>query len=89
MVSPRIRHEKVDPLAVTQFCPALVVTVYWVMAEPPVLVGAVHDTSDLLSELDVAVTEVGVPGEAAGTMGAEGVEAGPVPRALVAVTVNV
>jgi len=54
-----------------------------------VLVGAVHETSDLESELDVAVTEFGTPGEAAGTMGADGDDAGPVPRALVAVTVNV
>ncbi len=53
------------------------------------LPGAVQDTSDWLSANEVAVTPVGTPGLAAGTMGADGAEAGPVPRALVAVTVKV
>ena len=56
------------------------------MAEPPVVDGAVHDTDEEASASEVAVTAVGAPGTVAG---AEGVDAGPVPTELVAVTVNV
>jgi hypothetical protein len=37
----------------------------------------------------VALTPVGAPGEADGVTGVEALEAGPVPAAFVAVTVNV
>ena len=59
------------------------------MAEPPVVDGAVHDTDEEASASEVAVTAVGAPGTVAGVAGAEGVDAGPVPTELVAVTVNV
>jgi len=65
-------------------------TVYPVIAEPPVLAGAVHlTTADLLAAM--AVTPVG----ATGAVTDEGVtatladDAGEVPTLLVAVTVNV
>ena len=38
---------------------------------------------------EVAVTPTGAPGMVAGTIGADGADGGPVPTALVAVTVNV
>ena len=65
------------------------VTVYPVMAAPPLDAGAVHDTTDWVLALDVAVTPVGALGTAAGMAGAEAAEAGPVPAELVAVTVKV
>ena len=65
------------------------------MAAPPSEAGAVHDTTEEASALEVAVTPVGAPGTVteatgnAGVAGAEGAEAALVPAALVAVTVNV
>jgi hypothetical protein len=51
--------------------------------------GAVQDTADWALALDVAVTAVGAPGAVAGMAAADGLDAGLVPAALVAVTVNV
>jgi hypothetical protein len=59
-----------------------------VIAEPPSLAGAVHDTTASVSP-GVAVTAVGAPGAALGITAAEAPDAGDVPAALVAVTVNV
>jgi hypothetical protein len=59
------------------------------MAAPPFEAGAVHDTTDWVLALDVAVTTVGAPGSVAGVAGADGDEAGLMPAELVAVTVNV
>ena len=59
------------------------------MAAPPLETGAVHDTTDWVLALDVAVTAVGAPGVVAGMAGTEAAEAGLVPAELVAVTVNV
>ena len=65
------------------------------MAAPPSEAGGVHDTTEEASAPEVAVTPVGAPGTVteatgnAGVAGAEGVDAGPVPTELVAVTVNV
>ena len=53
------------------------------------LAGAVHDTTDWVLALDVAVTLVGTLGVVAGVAAAEGAEADPVPAALMAVTVKV
>jgi len=60
-----------------------------VIAEPPVLAGAVHDTTDWVLTAPVALTAVGAPGTVEGTTAAEADEAAPVPDAFVAVTVNV
>ena len=58
------------------------------IAEPPLLAGAVHDT--LACPLPaVASTAVGAPGIALGVTAVLGGDAAEVPRALVAVTVNV
>ena len=65
------------------------VTVKPVRVAPPLLAGAVQETTELALALDVAVTAVGAPGAAAGMAAAEAAEAGLVPAELVAVTVNV
>jgi hypothetical protein len=66
------------------------VTVYEVMALPPLEAGAVHDT--LAAALPaVATTPVGAPGAVAAPTGVtafDGVDAGPVPAALEALTVK-
>ena len=59
------------------------------IAEPPLDVGAVHETTDLPLALEVAVTPVEVPGTVEGVAPAEAMEELPVPEALVAVTVKV
>ena len=64
------------------------VTVYPVTAEPPLSVGALHDTTTWV-EPKTPDTPVGTPGTAAGTTAPEAVDAEPVPTAFVAVTVNV
>ena len=64
------------------------VTVYPVIAAPPVLPGGVQETvtCPLPAETD---TPIGAPGTVDGVALAEAVEAVPVPDAFVAVTVNV
>ena len=69
--------------------PGVEVTLYEVMAEPPLDAGAVHDTTEEALAFEVAVTPVGAPGAVAGVAVGEGVEAEPVPLMFVAVTVNV
>ncbi|CAB4950428.1 unannotated protein [freshwater metagenome] len=51
--------------------------------------GAVQDTTDCAFAFDVAETPVGAPGAVAGTAALDATDAAPVPRAFVAVTVNV
>ena len=63
-------------------------TEYEVMADPPMLDGAVHDTATEESP-NTPDTPVGAPGSVAGTTAAEADDAEPVPALLVAVTVNV
>ena len=58
------------------------------MAEPPLLDGAVHETTAEDSP-DTPARPVGTPGSVAGTTAEEADEAEPVPALLVAVTVNV
>jgi hypothetical protein len=65
------------------------VAVYPVMAEPPLLTGAVQETTDWALALEVAVTPVGAPAGVAGMAAAEAAEGDPVPVPLVAVTVKV
>ena len=59
------------------------------MVAPPLLAGAVHDTTDWVLAFEVAVTPVGAPGVVAGVAAAEAVEGTLVPAELVAVTVKV
>jgi hypothetical protein len=54
----------------------------------PFEAGATHDTEAWVSP-GVALTLVGAPGSPAGVTAVDGVDAGPVPAALVAVTMNV
>ena len=58
-------------------------------ALPPLLDGAVHDTSEAAFVLDSAVTAVGAPGATAGTAVGDEVEATEVPDTFEAVTLNV
>ena len=58
------------------------------MALPPSLLGALKLT-DAWALPRIAVTPVGAPGTVAGVTAFDGAEAGPVPTALVAVTVKV
>ena len=69
--------------------PGVEVTVYPVIAAPPVLIGAIHDTTDWAFAAPVALTAVGAPGTVDGVTAADADEAAPVPLAFVAVTVNV
>ncbi len=56
----------------------------------PLVAGAVQPTAtEVAVDVGAAVTAVGAPGAAAGVAVADGLEAIPVPAALVAVTVNV
>ena len=56
---------------------------------PPLLAGADHETTDCPLTAAVADTPVGAPGTAEGTTAEVAVDAALVPRAFVAVTVNV
>jgi hypothetical protein len=84
-VSPVIVIGDDPPVAVA---PVLDVTVYDVIAEPPVLAGAVNVTVALPFPY-TAETFVGEPGVVAGVTALDAVEDALVPIALVAVTVNV
>ena len=88
---PLVRPVTVQPVeAVVQVRPpGDEVTVYPLMAAPPSEAGAVQDTTDWVLALDVAPPRSARSGELAGMAAAEGADAGLVPLALVAVTVNV
>ena len=64
------------------------VTVYPVIAEPPLSVGAVHVIVAFVLP-PVATTEVGAPDTVAGVTGLDAVDAVESPTPLVAMTVNV
>ena len=86
LVRPTTVMGDAGPLALTP--PGADVTVYDVIAEPPVDAGGVNVTVACALPA-VALPIVGAPGTAAGVTLLEGAEAGPVPTAFVAVTVNV
>ena len=58
------------------------------MVSPPLDAGAIHDTTDWPLAFEVAVTPVGAPGLVGTITTLDGIEAGPVPKELVAVTVK-
>ena len=68
--------------------PAALRTTYFEIDAPPLLDGAVQDTTDWAFAAPVADTAIGTPGTVEGTTEAEASEAEPVPDTLVAVTVN-
>ena len=86
LVSPVTVIGEVVPVAVT--LPGLEVTVYCVIGEPPVLVGAVKLTTACALPA-TAETEVGTPGVVAGVTAVDALEAAPGPTLFVAVTVKV
>lgn len=89
MIRPETVAVVVMPFAVvTLRFPGLDVTVYEAIALPPAFVGAVQLTVACALPA-VALTPVGAPGVAEGVTALEGADAGPVPIALVAVTVKV
>ena len=59
------------------------------MELPPSEAGADHPTSDEPFQFEVAYSMAGAPGTDSGVAGSLGSEDAPVPRMLVAVTVNV
>jgi len=59
-----------------------------VIAAPPLLAGAVHETTDCVFAAAVAETEVGASGTVEGTTAAEATDAAPVPDTFVAETVK-
>jgi hypothetical protein len=65
------------------------VTVYPVIAEPPLLDGAVQEIVEVVFRFDEPETDVGAPGTVEGIAAAEATEATEVPLGFVAVTVNV
>ena len=67
--------------------PGVLVAVYSVIGEPPLFAGGVKTTSTLVSPA-IGTPMVGAPGKVKSVTGAEGAEAGPVPTAFLAVTVN-
>jgi hypothetical protein len=86
LLSPVTTRGLLDPVAVAP--PGEAVTVYPVMAAPPVLDGAVKLT-DTWPSPRTPLTLVGAPGTVAGVTAEDAALAGPVPTALVAVAVNV
>jgi hypothetical protein len=75
-------HELLVPAALQDFPPGLAVTVYLLIALPPVSVGAVQETSDTASAFEVAATSVGAPGSPRGVTAADDSEGAPPPRTL-------
>ena len=86
LVSPVTVIGDVVPVAVMP--PGLEVTVYPVIAEPPLELGAVNVTVACALPA-VAVPMVGAPGTVAGVTLFDAAEAAPVPAELLAVMVNV
>lgn len=77
----------VAPVVVAVLPPGLALTVYRVIEDPPLLTGAVQDTIALVPPR-VATTPLGADGVVLGMTAVEAAEAGEVPIAFVAVTVN-
>jgi hypothetical protein len=69
--------------------PAALRTTYFEIDAPPLLTGAVQETTDWAFAAPVADTPVGTPGTVEGTTETEASETEPVPDTFVAVTVNV
>ena len=69
--------------------PGTEVTVYKVIALPPLEAGAVKGTLTEVALSLTAVPIVGAPGTVAGVTAAEAVDAGPIPTPFVAVTLKV
>ena len=69
--------------------PGIEVTVYSVMARPPVLIGADHDTVDLLSSFELATTRSGSDGTPVGVTAADADDAFPAPTQFTATTLKV
>ena len=84
-VKPVTVSGEADPVIVT---PLLAVTVKLVIADPPLLAGAVKETVALASPA-AAMTPVGAFGTVEGVAGLEAVDSADVPIELVAVTLNV
>ena len=89
LVRPVTAAVVVAPLGVVAVTPpGDDVTVYDVIALPPLLAGAAHETLAWVLPA-VAVTPVGALGTVDGVTAVDGLDAGPVPLALAALTVKV
>jgi hypothetical protein len=69
--------------------PGVAVTVKPVTALPPLLSGAIQETSEAAFAFEDAVTAVGAPGTAAGIAAADAIDAAEVSARFDAVTLNV
>jgi len=58
------------------------------MTAPPLLVGALHETTDVVFAFEVAVTFVAAPGTVAGVVAVDGFEMTLIPAALIATILN-
>jgi ethanolamine utilization microcompartment shell protein EutS len=76
-------------LVVQTLFPGVEVTLKVVIAAPPLLAGATHETVDWVDSNELPTTPVGAPGAADGTIGFDGSDAAPVPDLFVATTLNV
>jgi len=81
--------QNVPRVAVQEKPPGLEVTVYAVINEPPLLAGAVHETTDEPFAADVAVTAVGTPGAPRGIAPSDTRDETDEPDTFDATTVNV
>lgn len=81
--------QNVPRVAAHENPPGFEVTVYAVINEPPVLVGAIHDTNDEPFAADVAVTAVATPGTPRGIAPSDARDATEGPDTFDATTVNV
>jgi len=88
LVSPVTRALVADAAALYVVPPGCTVIVYPVIGEPPLLEGAAHVTV-ICAFPGATDVIVGAGGGPVGVTAVDAAEAGPVPAALVAVTVNV
>ena len=88
LINPATVRDDAVPAPVAVNPPGEDVTVYPVMAAPPLFTGAVKDTVAWVLP-GAAETLVGAPGTLAGVTGLDSVLAGELPMLFVATTVNV
>jgi len=83
-----VTEQLVAPLATHVAPPGDAVTVYELIAAPPLLAGADHDTTDREFSADVADRPVGAPGTVDGTTDNDATDAALEPDTFVAVTLK-
>jgi hypothetical protein len=82
LVRPVTVQEFLVAIALQALPSGLEVTVYFVIGRPPVSTGAIQETTETPSALDVAATLVGASGGPSGVTAADGSEAALPPMTL-------